>query len=577
MYERTIGDFLDWCYNDPSNSLSCDTRATFCYCSSNESYFLGNLATGNYRLKIYDLSAQKLNVQVTYRAPTSPYRNKQVGGIRIKSVKDHDLNGQLVAQRDYDYNDHNGYSTGILMNNPIYYKVYEYYNYPYSGNPCNGTLGRGVHDNEITTYVVVNSVLNSPISREAQGSHIGYSSVKETYRSAAGVSDDYALVTDYHNQPVNYDPAKGNYGFLSSYGVIPSVTDWCTATYTAMRYMPGILTKSFETRNGKPLVQRFYDSSDDLVREVVNSYDLRSDGSVGALKLFFGAVGHDPIDPTTSRTVISGVQAYNFNVESFVLTGSNTTDFVDDGDFMTSVTFSYNDDWQQVNRSSTNSEGITTHFKSYFPTDFTAVIPYVDALRQKNILSVPIKIEVLKGNEQVNGRIIEYNELGLTTNIKSFESDVPIVPPPIDDLSVSQYVSQGDLSYYTGTTRVKEFIPRSGVPITYLWGYDNRYVVAKVEGVTFNIVDGIVDPLILNNPLNDQQLSTELQKLRDAVILSHFQITTYTIDPLWGATSLTDPNGQVTAFEYDQFGRFRMSRDHDQNILQLNEYYLNNQ
>lgn len=50
------------------------------------------------------------------------------------------------------------------------------------------------------------------------------------------------------------------------------------------------------------------------------------------------------------------------------------------------------------------------------------------------------------------------------------------------------------------------------------------------------------------------------------------QMNTYTYDPLVGVTSQSDAAGNVTYYEYDGFGRLRMIKDNDRNILKVFDY-----
>jgi YD repeat-containing protein len=50
-------------------------------------------------------------------------------------------------------------------------------------------------------------------------------------------------------------------------------------------------------------------------------------------------------------------------------------------------------------------------------------------------------------------------------------------------------------------------------------------------------------------------------------------MTSYTYHPLYGISSVTDPNGVTTFYEYDTFGRLQLVKDHDRNVLSTYNYH----
>lgn len=54
-------------------------------------------------------------------------------------------------------------------------------------------------------------------------------------------------------------------------------------------------------------------------------------------------------------------------------------------------------------------------------------------------------------------------------------------------------------------------------------------------------------------------------------------VTTYTYDPLIGVTSITDPKGYTTYYEYDDFNRLKRVKDADEKILSQSEYHYKGQ
>ena len=54
------------------------------------------------------------------------------------------------------------------------------------------------------------------------------------------------------------------------------------------------------------------------------------------------------------------------------------------------------------------------------------------------------------------------------------------------------------------------------------------------------------------------------------------QMTTYTYDPLIGITSVADPNGEITYYEYDAFNRLKNVKDYQGNIVKNFQYNYRN-
>ena len=117
--------------------------------------------------------------------------------------------------------------------------------------------------------------------------------------------------------------------------------------------------------------------------------------------------------------------------------------------------------------------------------------------------------------------------------------------------------------------RMVELTPRSGIPTSYVWGYDNKLPVARVDNSGYDPVTTLVDLASLQN-MDGDNLRSELDGLRS---LTNALVTTYTYDPLWGMTSQTDPAGMTLFYEYDALGRLYLIKDLNQSILQRVTYY----
>jgi YD repeat-containing protein len=140
--------------------------------------------------------------------------------------------------------------------------------------------------------------------------------------------------------------------------------------------------------------------------------------------------------------------------------------------------------------------------------------------------------------------------------------------------TLSQFLSNKATYYkrrvnmlYDGNVRLVQQNKENDMKETYLWGYRHQYVVAEIKGSDYDNVSALVNQSVLDNPSSDDALRTELNKVRTGLANTKALVTTYTYAPLLGITSKTDPNGEISYYEYDLLGRLMAVRDLHNNVL----------
>ncbi len=119
---------------------------------------------------------------------------------------------------------------------------------------------------------------------------------------------------------------------------------------------------------------------------------------------------------------------------------------------------------------------------------------------------------------------------------------------------------------------------------SFVYGYDNRFVVAKLTGIKYSDIPPALIASIKTatsqaiTPTSIAAVETALNALRtstDANVAAA-QITTYTYNPVYGALSMTDAKGYSLYTEYDAFGRLARTKEKAADgsfiILSENEY-----
>jgi YD repeat-containing protein len=210
-----------------------------------------------------------------------------------------------------------------------------------------------------------------------------------------------------------------------------------------------------------------------------------------------------------------------------------------------------------------NSKGQTIETVIKYPADFSGTTPYSDMLTKHMIATA---IEQTVTNKTTNTEITKQK-----TNYSWFNSSTLIKPSSVQ-LSHGGNSLQTELTFdrYDTVGNLLQYTPKSGVITTMLWGYNKTYPVAKVDGASYNQVSPFVTQSTLDNPSSESALRTHLNYIRSNVPGMFSIGATYT--PLLGVTSQVDINGRVIYYEYDAFGRLKLIRDRDNNILKMIDY-----
>ncbi|MDI1256715.1 MAG: RHS repeat protein [Flavobacterium sp.] len=129
---------------------------------------------------------------------------------------------------------------------------------------------------------------------------------------------------------------------------------------------------------------------------------------------------------------------------------------------------------------------------------------------------------------------------------------------------------------YDAFSNLLEVQQEGGTKICYIWGYNKTQPVAKIENIAYSAIPTGLITAIENASLvtgSESAMLSALTNLRNNAALADSMVTTFTYKPLIGVSTVTDPKGNTTYYNYDAFGRLKNVKDKDGNILSENEYH----
>ena len=135
-------------------------------------------------------------------------------------------------------------------------------------------------------------------------------------------------------------------------------------------------------------------------------------------------------------------------------------------------------------------------------------------------------------------------------------------------VNFTQYDDKGNL--------LEAYVKGSSLKTRYIWDYHKKYPIAKIAGQgNITPASALVTAAVNASENGDSQhLRDALQAIRDA--LPHAQVTTYTYENLVGITTITDPRGYTTYYDYDAQNRLEFIKDAYGKILSKTTYNYKN-
>ncbi|MCK4664666.1 MAG: hypothetical protein KAT68_17485 [Bacteroidales bacterium] len=533
---------------------------------------------------------------------------KTGGGLRIKrNIHSDGITEQI---KEYYYELLDGTSTGKI----IYIPQFACYNQCY-GNCCPDPNCSSYWETITKIFSRSQGGLGS-----TQGSHIGYTNVTIETNGIGKIVYEYDLPATYEEKTYDCDDNGENciYNRTETYITPPYINGWVLPCYnhinlTEYCLFPFPPNPNYDWNRGKLLSEKYYDTNNNPVKDVRYYYNENQDITYNIIKAIAAKTALFDVD---AYGIIS--TRYKFGKYYYISAWKHPTKTITttygkryQEEYITEeIEYFYdNSDHMQLSRKTkTESEGDKVVTQTLYPDDYSGTTGFIGDMKTAHIINQPVEKTIYKTDENgenikiLSGEIYTYKngtKAGLLDGVYALETANPILKtdfkfsnmPGVNMLphenieNNTEFLLTNIDGSYSQTSKIAVEYDDYGnviqtqkahdIPISYIWGYNNTYPIAKVVNATYAEIEGVFSEAELTSlnteTLSDEAMRTLLNKLRTPS-LTDVQVTTYTYDPLIGITSETNIQGVITYYDYDDFGRLETIKDDNGNILKHVEY-----
>lgn len=244
----------------------------------------------------------------------------------------------------------------------------------------------------------------------------------------------------------------------------------------------------------------------------------------------------------------------------------------------TAENYTYDNHCQLICKDITNSDGKVYSWRYSYPYNFNCGI--YNFMTNKHMYRYPVEEKIFCNGKMIGGKLTQYKQFIATLGryLPSSLSSLSVSSPAnnVETFSCSgentTYYPSKDITYlHYDAIGNPVAIKHKEEEIIYLWGYGYQYPIAEIRGSSYSNVASKLGcaPESLSSAIVPDM--AKISALRTSLSGAH--VTTYTYRPLVGIISMTAPGGEITNYEYDNFGRLVKVRDHNGKAIEDYEYH----
>lgn len=528
-------------------------------------------------------TAQPNDVLQLYFSHEIPTINKKVGGLRVKSITDHDgISSANDVIRNFYYNEEGqtGNSTGRLVNIPRY--AYQSYGEVYDvvdGNTIWSSYPEGLVRTINPKYPLLTT----------NGSFVGYGKVTVVQHNGTetGKTEFEFSTSDFAPDFIDsyvHSPLAGEGAFMHSAFQPAPDQIFPFPQIDERDYLRGKLLKQANFKwNGSGFT---------LLNETINTYGFTfAPPSTNGLEFTDPIIdwqsfnvsvntGFEKVNGLKAKTYYSQndpevwtkIKMKRYNIYSarfdLIQSVSRQYDTSDSTEYIESISINHWDDLEDnyfnVSRTQVvDSKGDTLETKYFYVYDSLSWVPngITSSLMDRNMISSvlqqeswdkAVKLSTLRN--MYTESISDYLPSSILTAKGENDLEARVRYHKYDSVGNPLVVSQ-----------------ESGMLSIYVWGYNKSLPVAKIDNATFEQVESALGSFDLGAAGLSTTQEGNLRSITGAMV------TTIDYHPGLGMKSQTDPNGRTSSFEYDSFGRLIIVRDNEGKIVQRYNYHFKGQ
>lgn len=491
----------------------------------------------------YQVAEQRWNTLVEHQS------NKYGGGVRIKSISFFDKEGdanpvskrEYFYRRNYIYNPYSSISSGILGATFKYY-----YDKQYDVTDSDGK--------ETYRYRAELSTTGNVLPFCSDDLSVCYSEITEKLSDGGYKVYKFTNFSDYPDEAPVYSLNTEDLSFVPC---------------SSMRHMRGLLKEVADYSSNRTLVHKVeysYTPNKDVNKFARSLYCTKvylTDGQsyqlpIGASYKFYT---HSMVPDTireykkTNNTIYDETVTVNHYSQSTQMLTKKQL-IVNNDVFSTTYIYPFN----LVN----NVQGTASARIFIGPTNPPVSPPGVLASQMTNDhVYLPWEEISYKNGQVIGATFYDYSRssngiytvdsvfsLGITSPLGSFSG---VTATKQRD---SHYHQLPDIRFKYGANGNVTEISEKGVTTSYIWGYNNTKIIAKVVGGSLSSLPYEERAGYLSYA-GSSPTETEMSALRMSLSTSfpHAMRYTYTYHPLYGMSSETLPNNRTQYYSYDNMGR----------------------